>query len=258
MSKNDTDRMEWCGYTWKSAMEGGRRIHPEYPWYWYSMDCTEVDSEGVLHIFSRENPIDVKHWDGKIYHPTMEVGTLRTLKSFGYGTFSAEILMPKGRWISASFWLSGDGNWPPEIDIEEGWPADKGTYYRTRTDYFPWFKKGWHTTNNVHYREKNLKKKHIGSHDVPLSKQPNDPAEVYVEYKCVWEPDSITFYADGKRTRSVCRSVCRKMRENLNNPEKGFNMNALLNVWTENPEVYDVMQETDMCVRNFKYEPLEV
>lgn len=257
MSKNDTDRLEWCGYTWKASMEGGRRIHPSYPWYWYSMDCTEVDESGYLHIFSRYNPKEIKHWDGKIYKPTIEVGTLRTIESFEYGTFSAEILMPKGKWISSSFWLSGAGNWPPEIDIEEGWIEDKGTYYRTRTSYFPWFSKGWHTTNNVHYRNNNMKSTHTGSHDVPIKKQPNDPAEIFVEYKCIWEPDCIRFYTDGTLTRTIGKGVSRKMRTNLEHPEKGARMNVIFNVWTENPEVYDVSEETDMCVRNFKYEPLK-
>lgn len=46
------------------------------------------------------------------------------------------------------------------------------------------------------------------------------------------------------------------MRENLNDPEKGFRMNVILNVWTGNPEVCEVYQTTDMLVRNFKYNAL--
>lgn len=182
MSENNI--MEWCGYRWKDAMEGNRRIHPGNPWYWYSMDCTRVDDENVLHIFSRRNPREFKHWDGKIYKPTMEVGTVRTTESFEYGYFSAEILMPMGKNLSASFWLTGAGNWPPEIDIEEGWMEEKGTYYRTWENCFPWFRPGWRTTNNVHYRENDLTKTHIGSRNVTLCKQPKDPARNYVKYEC--------------------------------------------------------------------------
>ena len=256
MSENNVQEqtMKWCGYNWKSTMEGGRRIHPGNPWYWYSMDCTNVDDDDVLHIFCRKNPKEFKHWDGKIYKPTMEVGTLRTIESFEFGYFSAEILMPTGKNLSASFWLSGAGNWPPEIDIEEGWMEEKGTYYRTFESYFPWFRPGWRTTNNVHYREDDLTKTHIGSRNVGLCKQSKDPAKNYVKYECEWLPDSIKFYVNGKQTRSVSKSVCQKMRRNIMDPEKGFRMNVILDVWTENPEVREVYQTTDMLVRNFKYE----
>lgn len=261
MSKRNTSKsgeqeqtMEWCGYNWKSTMEGGRRIHPDNPWYWYSMDCTYVDSDDVLHIYTRKNPKEFKHWDGKTYSPTMEVGTLRTLESFEYGRFSAEIIVPKGRNLCPAFWLSGEGNWPPEIDIEEGWPNRRGSYYRTFKDYFPWFGPSWRTTTNVHYREDDLRRKHIGSHNICLCAQPKNPTKNYVKYECEWLPDSIRFFVNGKEIRKVGESVCRKMRQNLTDPEKGFRMNVLLNVWTGNPETDEVYQTTDMLVRNFKYE----
>ena len=246
--------MQWCGYNWRASMEEGRRIHPDYPWYWYSMDCTNIDEDNILHIFCRKNPKEFKYWDGKIYKPTIEVGTLRTIEAFDYGYFSAEILMPQGKNLSASFWLSGDGNWPPEIDIEEGWTENKSTYYRIWENNFPWFNPGWCTTNTVHYRKKDLTKTSINSHNISLCKQPKNPEKNFIKYECEWLPDNIKFYINGKKIRSVKKSICQNITQNIMDPEKGYKMNVILNVWTENPDIYEVCQTSDMLVRNFIYE----
>ena len=29
-------QFNWCNHSWKCEMEGGRIIHKEYPYYWYS------------------------------------------------------------------------------------------------------------------------------------------------------------------------------------------------------------------------------
>ena len=248
--------IDWCGYRWKASMEGGRIIHPEEPWYWCSMDCVNITKSGELHLFTRRNPKEVKYWDGKTYYPVIEAGTLRTIDSFKYGIFSAEILLPKGLRLWPSFWLCGDGNWPPEIDIMEAWSGDENTYYRDRVFYFPWFSKGWHTTSNVHYRKDNMKKTSLESKDIPIKKQPLDPAENFINYKCVWEPDNISFYANETLIRTVGKSVSKKMVKNIEHPENGYRVNVVLNVWTENPDIYNVSEETDMCVRNFRYIPV--
>jgi hypothetical protein len=248
----------WCGYTWKSTMDGNRLIHPSYPWYWYSSEENVLVRmrNGEIHFYCKYNPKDIKHYNGNIYHPTYEAATIRSVENFGYGEFSCEMVMPKGKNLSASFWLSGNGNWPPEIDIEEGWTEEKNTWFRIGENYFPWFKPSWRTTTNVHYRENDLTKTHVGSRNISYCKQPKDPAENWIEYKCVWKPNSITFYANGKEVRKITGKVCRKMVENLNNPEKGFNMNVIFNVWPGNPETHNIEITQPMKIRNFKYKPL--
>lgn len=246
----------WCGIDWKAEMDGGRIIHTSYPWQWYSIgNVIEAVDKDTLALKLAYNPKEVKHWDGKIYHPVYEVPTMRSVQSFQHGTFSCEMLMPEGRNISASFWLTGELNWPPEIDIEEGWTEEENSWYRTRVKYFPWFKKSWRTTTNVHYRSKSLDKLHIGSRNIPVKLQPLEPNYNFIEYKCVWTSDSIKFYANGVEVRSVCKSVVRKMEENLEHKDKGFRMNVIFNVWCEDP-LYKISQKTPLLIRNFKYEPL--
>lgn len=248
-----SNTFNWCGYNWKCEMDGGRIIHPEFPWYWYSLDTIRVCEDSSLELKIKHNPKEVKHWDGTIYHPEFEVPTMRSIEDFSYGVFSAEIKMPTGKNISSSFWLTGSGNWPPEIDIEEGWTEEESTWFRLFECYFPWIKPSWRTTTNVHYRENNLTKTHIGSRNISFFKQPKDPVENWIRYKCIWEPDSITFYANDKKVRRVTGEVCKKMIKNIENPEKGFKMNAIFNVWCGNSIFNDIQMFTPMKIRNFTY-----
>lgn len=247
---------EWCGYNWKCEMSGGRIIHPEHPWYWYSLDTIRTDKTGTLELFLKRNPRDITHWNGVTYHPIYEVSTMRSVEEFGYGTFSCEMMMPLGKNITASFWLTGSGNWPPEIDVEEGIPEDKQKWFRMFEKYPPYIKPGWRTTTNVHYRDELMNKTHVGTRNIPWIKQRKDPSENFIEYKCKWEPDKITFYADGKVVRTICGDVCKKMTKNITDPEKGFKMNVVFNTWCRDPNLYRIDMITPMLIRNFKYEPL--
>ena len=252
------NNFEWCGYHWKCEMDGGRIIHSEFPWYWYSLDTIRICEDNSLEFYIKHNPKEVKHWDGKIYHPEYEISMMRSIEEFSYGVFSAEMMMPTGKNIGASFWLTGSGNWPPEIDIEEGWIEKKDTWFRFFEEYFPWIRPGWRTTTNVHYRENDLTKTHVGSRNIPFFKQPKNPAENWIEYKCIWKPNSITFYANGKKVREITGEVCRKMEENLKDPEKGYRMNVIFNNWCDNPAYNDIQMYTPMRVRNFKYQPYTI
>lgn len=247
---------EWCGYKWKAAMEGGRIIHPKYPWYWYSLDTIKINKNDTLELSIRENPRDVKHWDGKIYHPTYEVSTMKSIEDFSYGTFYAEIMVPKGRNLSASFWLTGSGNWPPEIDIMEGFLDDSGSWFKCFEKYFPWIKPSWRTTTNMHYRLENLEKTHVGSRNIDYIKQSKNPSENWIEYKCKWEPNRITFYANGKVVREISGYKCQQMTKNITDFQKGFKVNVIFNVWVENPDNCKVELAQSMYIRNFKYIPL--
>jgi len=247
--------MKWCGYNWDCKMEGYRIIHKKQPWQWYSLDTIKIDKNNTLELFIKKNPKEIK-FDGEIFNPQYEVSTMRTKEDFSYGTFSAEIMVPKGRNLSASFWLTGSGNWPPEIDIMEGFLGNNGKWFHCFQKAFPWIKLGWSTTNNVVYRDEQMNQTHIGSRNVPYLKQSFAPDDFFVEYKCKWEPDKITFYANGKIVRGITGFECRQLTKNIENPEMGFKMNVIFNVWCENPENHRIDIVQPMLVRNFKYIPL--
>ena len=240
-------------------MDGGRIVHPEHPYYWYSNDENVVVrmKNGEIHLYCKYNPRDIKYYDGRIFHPTYEAATIRSIKAFDFGTFSCEMKMPKGKNLSASFWLTGAGNWPPEIDIEEGWTEEKDDWFRFIDQGFPWIKPSWRTTTNVVYRDEQMNQTHIGSRNVPYLKQPFEPDDWFIEYKCKWEPDRITFYANDKIVREVKGKICQQLTKNIKDPEKGFKMNVIFNVWCEDPEKYDIQQYTPLIIRNFKYTPIK-
>lgn len=141
--------IDFCNYQWTTTMEGGRIIHPASPWMWYdNMQVNEFMNQLTMSV-QRINK-RIKHWDGKIYNPTVACGLLRSVDTFGYGTFSAEIMLPKGRDLWPAFWLCGSGEpWPAcgEIDIMEAWPP----YFRPTIPQPPYLVPSWNTTTNIHW-----------------------------------------------------------------------------------------------------------
>lgn len=255
--------LNWCGYKWESVMEGGRRIHPGNPWMWYCDDCSWVDSDDVLHLKIEEKPIEIHHWDGKVYHPTIATGIIRSRRSFSYGTFSADVQLPEGTNLWPSFWTSGDKSWPPEIDIMEAWSDSHGKYFRWTIPQFPYLVPSWKTTTNIHYNtivdsegsyiDGHYQKTSIGSRNVPWCKQHNNPSKNFINYKVEWFPDVVRFYANGKLVREVSGSVPNELTQNNSDPD--FRMDVIFNVWCENPDSCNVSMSREMLVKNFKYTP---
>ena len=250
-------KINWCGCEWSCEMDGGRIIHPSYPHAWYSdsNDVIKVFENGEMELSYRENKKEIKHWDGKIYKPTIERALIRTKTPFEYGTFSIEAMCPKGLNLCCAFWLSGEGNWPPEIDILEAWSEDNNYSWRT-TNRFPWIIPSWRTTYNVHYNNKNFIHEHLGSKNVMKCVQPLDPTENWIKYECVWEPDKITFKANGVVTKTVRKKYAQMLVNNLKNPEKGNLMDVIIEINVGDPKIIPSRLDTPFKVRNFKYKPL--
>lgn len=238
----ENNGFEWCGYHWHCGMEGSRIIHTEHPYCWYSTELIIQHEDGSLELSIKDNPRDVTY-NGITYHPRYQASIMRSTESFTFGTFSCEMLMPKGSGFTASFWLSGEKNWPPEIDINEGFVK-------------PWLTiKGWNTTNNIHYRDELMQHDHIRSKCIPVWKQCKNPTKNFIKYEVEWLPDKITFKANGKVTRVVDDDVCRKLIENIEKPDRGYQMNTIFNVWNHVGGVSKM--DSPMVIRNFKYIPYD-
>lgn len=248
------DTFNWCSYDWECCMEGGRIIHSDLPWYWMDPNQVMKDDNDSLYLFLNEISKTVKHWDGKTSHPYMAGGTIRSVKSFDYGTFSLDIKAPQGFNLWPSFWLSGDTNWPPEIDMFEAWSYDNN-YFVWAQSHFPWLNPGWKTTNNIHYNNDNIEHTHIGSNNISIFKQPKNPTKHFINYKVEWFPDSITFYVNDKVVRKVTGDVCKQLVKNLDHPEKSYKMDVIINVWCEDPSKFNVKMISPMVIKNFKYTP---
>lgn len=239
-------------------MEGGRVVHPDNPWYWCSnsANAMTVMGNGEIHLYCKENPRDVKYWDGKIYHPKYECGTLRSKEEFSFGTFSLEIKLPEGYNLWPSFWLTGVGNWPPEIDIMEAWSNDNN-YYNWTIVQPPYLYPSWCTTTNVHYNNKRMEHEQVGSKNVSIFKQGKNPKDNFIKYEVEWLPNRITFRINGKKVREFKNHICEKVVKNLKYTEYDNSMYVVINLWCDNPEFNRVEQKTPMIIRNFKYTPMK-
>lgn len=244
----------WCGYNWHSKMEGGRIIHPDFPWCWYSSDTIMETESKTLELSIRRNEKEIQHWDHNIYRSTFEVATMRSIDSFSFGTFSAEIQLPSGKGLWPSFWLVGDGNWPPEIDIMEAW-SGCGNYLKLFIAQPPYVQVSWRTTTNVHYNDENMEHRSIGTRNIPWIKQTKNPEFNFIKYECEWLPDRITIKANGKKVREVKGDICKMLTENLINPSKECKMNVIFNVWCEDPDINEITMSHPMKIRDFKYVP---
>lgn len=250
----ENNTFDWCGYAWTCGMEGGRIIHPDYPYAWYSNSENVITRmrNGELHLYYKTNPKDVKYWDGTIYHPTIERALIRTTNHFDYGRFSIEVMIPKGLNVGCACWLSGAGNWPPEIDILEVFPAG-GDYLQNFTDHFPWIGKSWRTTYCVHYNNNRMVHKNLGSKNVRKYDQPLDPSENWIKYECDWLPDKIVFKANGVVIKRVSRRYAHMLTHNLANPRNGYLMDFIIDINVDDPEIRPNRLDTPLKVRNFRY-----
>lgn len=236
-------------------MKYGRRIHPDQPWMWYDDASVMLEENDTLVLSLAENPTDITYWDGKVFHSEIATGTIRSATDFGFGKFSAEILLPKGYGLWPSFWLTGSNNWPPEIDIVEAW-NDKNGYFKWFRPQPPYFYPSWRATTNVHYNEDWLEKFSVGSRNIGWCRM-KDPSENWITYECEWTQNKITFSVVSKkrkRVRVVEGDECHKMTRNLANPDGGFQMDVVFNIWCQNPKLQKVRMITPMKIRNFKFD----
>lgn len=260
--------IDFCTYQWTTAMEGGRQIHTEQPWMWYDEDCVKTSSrmaDGILihkgsgqsdnyaELIATNKPKEIHHWDGKVYNPTVACGLLRSVDTFGYGRFSAEIMLPKGRNLWPAFWLVGDGkdDWPAcgEIDICEAWTNQFGGYYKMGKPQPLYFipLNYWNTTTNVHWGKDKKHHESCGSRRLPIIFSLKRPAHNFVKYEVEWRPNTITFFANGHRVRTYGWEVAEHLL--------GKKMRVIFDLWTTGK---DFSCNSPMKIRDFEYKPIEV
>lgn len=240
--------LEWCGHNWTTAMEGGRQIHTGQPWMWYDDNQVFPSSDGTLSLYAEYSPAIIKHWNNKVYEPDIATGLVRSVETFGYGRFSAEIMLPKGHGLWPSFWLIGsNGEWPEagEIDIMEAWSNQLG-YFRFSIPQFPYIIQCWKTTTNVHWKEYE-EHCYTGSRSLPLVFSMKRPTKHFIKYEVDWQPDIITFYANGKRIRCYGADVANRLVDKR--------MHVIFNFWTTSSK-FD--NKTPMEIRNFEYKPIDI
>jgi beta-glucanase (GH16 family) len=103
-------------------------IHPDKPWNWYDPSCVNVDGGGTLCLSIKKNPREFDLPGKGIVRSEYGIGLVSSVDYFGYGTYSILASLPKGRGLWPAFWIYDHNDWPPEIDIFEGYSGRRGDY----------------------------------------------------------------------------------------------------------------------------------
>ena len=258
------EEFKWCGYTWETCMKDGRPIHSSYPNYYYDKNCVcrMVCADDIL-LNIKYKPIALtwwdKEWKNKVtYNPKIACGTMKTIETIPVNSsIECEIVTPTGPNLWFSFWLTACDNWPPEIDIFEGYTDKNGSYFDKLKLHrkFPFIYKNIRMESNVHYKNNKgihksitAKGEHKSFFNLPLEATWN-------HFKCNWYEDKIEFYINGKLHRVITdEKILSKM-----NTE---GMWAIFNIWPG--DKFDCSVNGDIQkfwhsyrIRNFKVTKLE-
>lgn len=171
------------GLNWMTPEEP---YHPDYLDVYYSPENVLVEDDLKFYLTKEGRQFP------DVYIP-WKSGIITSKRAWRFGYFEAEIKLPQGKWGWPAFWMFPPGQWPPEIDIIEGYSGRKG-------DYSKWFLKNWRLQSNVHTGTTNLDHDSIGGKSHPL---PYDITKKYLKYGVLWKEDEIIFFYNRYPVRRI-------------------------------------------------------
>jgi len=125
------DKIIWNNKEWYTNEEWGL-IHPDKPWNWYNKDCIEITKDNTLRLHVKDTPRTFELPDGeggtKIVNSSYGIGLVSSVDYYEYGEFEIMAKLPRGKGLWPAFWLYDHNDWPPEIDIFEGYSGKRGDY----------------------------------------------------------------------------------------------------------------------------------
>lgn len=176
---------EFRSFDW--APDGGHRWMTRYPYTGRSARTLTPneqeyysDASVGVHPFSlHDGALDITAGPGPNRRGLpYNSGVITTYKSFSqlYGYFEMRARLPAGPGLWPAFWLLPSNlSWPPELDIVEMLGKDPGTlYFSTHTKVSG----------------------HDSGHTIPV--KVGDVSTSFHTYGVDWEPDTITWYFDGR------------------------------------------------------------
>ncbi len=137
---------------------------------------------GVLNIAFEPTPADVS--PSNVGGLSFISGQLTTKQSFSqeYGYFEMRAELPAAAGLNSAFWLlPSNGSWPPELDVEEVLGNDPTTLVMTA-----------HSSNGSG-----------GDNATPQWATIPDASQGYHTYAVDWEPNTVTWYFDGKQMAQI-------------------------------------------------------
>lgn len=234
--------IEFAGYQWRPSQPWGD-YHPNAPDWWYDPGCVDV-TDGVLRLQTRRHTrkvVTTRTKDDIVLEHTehnnkIGVGLVSSEDPFTYGTFEADVMLPKGTGLFPAFWLYSATTWPPEIDIFEAWSRKSGMYTSKCLPYYS-------LASNVHYGEE-PNHPHIKSKSHLVFKKFD---ECFINFRLEWTPDRIEIFYNGRSVRKVTDPSILKWFNK--EPE----MWIIFNNGIEEESLYT--NDSVMQVKNFKYTP---
>lgn len=182
------NKLELDTLSWRPAQPWGI-VHAKYPIQYYDEDSVLVKDDHLI-LKQTHKPKKVIHHSGKVINSTYAIGLVSSKKHWLYGWFEVEAKLPVGKGLWPAIWLTGVDNWPPEIDIVEGY-----TKKYSRYNILPFCKKR-RTESNVHYKQNERIKVKPRPHKIK-----HDPSKEYVKYVCHWTERFIRIYYDSVLVR---------------------------------------------------------
>lgn len=172
------DEVSWDGSKWDVGESWGL-IHPEMM---NTYKSEPIIRDGAVVFFARYNPkvFNVNNKDTII---PFEVSWLSSHNTHiqKYGRWECRMTLPYGKAAWPAFWTWGQ-QWPPEIDIIEGYGGRNGNITK---QYI-----------TIHYGHKDHGgRKKIKSFGIRLDTSPYK--ELFHEFAMEWTPESISFFTNG-------------------------------------------------------------
>ncbi len=176
-----------------------RPYHPDYAVQWFDPACVQItNTQFACSVVNKP-----RNFNGMLVD--WAIGLVQSKAAWQYGYFESMIKMPlkRGQWPAD--WLTGETNWPPEIDTVEGY---------SRSDEYRKLRK---FQSNVHFMH-NGKKRVIRAKDHPI---PKGLRGEWVKYATLWLPDKIEWWYNGylvrrETRRHVLAAMNEPMRRVLN------------------------------------------
>ena len=231
------ERIKWAGYSWLTKLHREPRYLDPIRKFWADQSAVSIDSNGYLHLKTHLNPKQFP--TGK---PLIGAGLIASDKTFSYGNF--EIQLPKGKHLWPAFWCIGGKDWPPEVDIFEGYSDKKGSY-RDFKWYMPF--SPWDIETNAWYGTADHPKQ-LGAKRT--NKVRGDPSSRFEYYRLEWTPKRMQIFFGRDMVRRIeDRVILDRFKD------QGLII-VLNNAVTNAATNLESHQSTDFVVKYFSYKPI--
>lgn len=234
--------VDFGGYKWLKQERWGQ-VHPDKPYVWYDYESVIKHNDNHLSLLSSYKP---KFFEDIKRTSQMSVGLISSIDEFSYGKYDLEVKMPDLAYSWPAFWMWSWSDWPPEIDIFEGYSDSKGRY-----DLSWWKKlfenKFYKVESNVHIKNSD-KKWNLGG--IPHFFSYSDPRKNFNKFSLIWRPDLIEFYYNDTLVRRIDDKEVLKLIE-------GHKMNVIINNSCHSYHRSHLKNIGTMEIKNFKYVKLD-